>query len=171
MIMSRVQNLMTTLTLSVCLAGCGGESTGADPNDETGRAPAPAAEGCDPAVSGLVADSMRSFQGVLNIAATRGANLADVEQVTGAPDPAVYRALADALDGLNLPDEDASVFGSPDEIAAGLGRLADLLDNALAQRDDADHAAWTELQAFSKENLIRLQAGANHYFAEAGCVD
>lgn len=97
-------------------------------------------------------------------------NLEFMAETLGLPDPAAFRTFADAFERLDTSGIETMQFDTPDTTAAGQRQLADLLEVALAARDEAGNPAWAELGTFVDENATRQQLSISYYLSEADCV-
>lgn len=168
--------------LTALLMGCGGdnpaeETAGGTTLAESGDSPDPAdssnEEVATQAECDLPEDLLGRFviqrQLVLNVASAKGANLEAIQ--SGNPlDPEVFRAIADALDSLDLSGIPAMQFGPAEDVIADLRRTADLLQAALDAGTDTADPAWQELNEFyTGEFFARHSTSVDYYLTEANC--
>ena len=171
-------SVVAAIMLAGLTGSCGGEEAppvdvaaqvGAEPAAEV---PAPVASGGDLDCRAFPEDLIR--QVAMGYTAIRqldpARNLETLEELQALPEPAAFRAFANAFEQLDVSGIEALQFDTPDTTAAGQRQLADLLAAALAVRDDPGDPAWVQYQTFVAENVTRQQLSMNYYMSEAGCV-
>lgn len=157
--------------LCLALAACGGEGETAQNTGATGSAEA-AAAGCTAFSDELIRKWGLERQLVLNLAMAGGNNLKTLRETAGVPDPATFRAMADAFRASDFSGvEPLDMFDAPDVIAAHLTRTADLLSAALAAGGDTQDVAWTALSEFYTQGFfVRHNASVTYYLGEMDCI-
>jgi len=153
--------------LCLTLAACGGGEGDLQESEATSEASAAADFDCSAVTEDLLIRVGIGYQLVKQIDPER--NLETMEASGGLPDPEAFRDMADVMAGMDASEMDLLQFMPPEELAAELRQLANLLESALAQRDYPADPAWQTLRDFVAESAARQQMSASYLLDEAGC--
>ena len=161
------------------LAACGGdggesapppeEAAGEDeaPPAATSSAPAPATTDCSDFPEQLLVDVAMGYQLVMQLGPD---NVQTIEEAAGLPDPEAFRTFGRAFERFDTSGIGDAPFQTPDVSGVEQHQLADLLEAALADRDDPDADSWVAFRAFVDGDMTRQRLSMNYYMSEAGCV-
>jgi len=126
--------------------------------------------GCDSLSTELTKQVGMDYQLVRNLALAGGKNLALMEKNNTIPKPETFRTFASSFEQLDVSNvEPLPNFDNPEITAAAIRELANKLEAPLAQKNNLEHPAWTELADFSKRRQNRQQSSVNYYLSESGC--
>lgn len=176
---NRLIVLAALTSLSLLCAACGGENETAGEaapeaaSPETAASPGGTAKsGCSAFTKDLLDRWGMEKQLVLNLSLAKGGNLKTMRETMSLPDPATFRSLAAAFDGLDTDSiEPMNMFDTPQTISGDLRKTADLLQAALAAGGDTADPAWTALSEFYDQKFfIRHNSSISYYLGEAGCI-
>ena len=166
--MMRAGGRVMAAGLGLALAACGGGEGAAGESEATAEARGPGDFDCGSVTEDLLVRVGIGHQLVIQIDPER--NLESMEATGGLPEPEAFREMADVMAGMDASGIELLQFMPPEELAAELRQLADLLEAALARRDYPADPAWQTLRDFVVTSIPRQQMSMSYLLDEAGCL-
>jgi len=154
-------------SLCLTLAACGGGDGAPEASEVAAEVAAAGEFDCSAVTEDLLVRVGIGYQLVMQIDPER--NLETMEATGGLPDPEAFREMADVMADMDASEMELLQFMPPEELAAELRQLANLLEAALAQRDYPADPAWQTLRDFVIASAPRQQMSVSYLLDQASC--